>query len=103
FTTFEILPPNNFKLDQNYPNPFNPSTNIPFDITVDSRVSIVIYNMSGQKVLEPIRETDFNAGTYNQNIDLTGLASGVYIYRVITEPQSEGTKHIESKKMTFIK
>ncbi|HKK45353.1 MAG TPA: T9SS type A sorting domain-containing protein, partial [Balneolaceae bacterium] len=104
FTTFQILPPDNFTIDQNYPNPFNPSTNIPFDVSVDSRIWLVIYNMAGQKVLEPIRDQQFNAGTYNQNIDLTGLASGVYIYRVIAEPQSgSGNKHIESKKMTYIK
>lgn len=104
FTTFQILPPNTFAMQQNYPNPFNPSTNIPFDLSVDSKVSMVIYNMAGQKVLQPLREKSFNAGTYNQNIDLSGLASGIYIYRVIAEPQSNnGDKHVESKKMTFIK
>jgi len=103
-TSFQILPPEAFKMQQNYPNPFNPSTTIPFDLTVDSKVSLAIYDMSGRRVLQPLLDVPFNAGTYNQKIDLSGLASGVYIYRVVTKPQSgNGSTHIKSKKMTFIK
>lgn len=57
--------------------------------------------MNGQKVLEPIWQTDYNAGTYNENIDLSGLASGVYIYRLISE--SGNQTYMDSRKMTLIK
>jgi len=103
-TTFQILPPDDFTIQQNYPNPFNPSTTIPFDLSVDSRISIMIYNMAGKRVLQPVRNEKFNAGSYNQSVDLSGLASGVYIYQVIAAPQSgNGKKHVASQKMTFVK
>lgn len=101
--SFEILPPNDFLVKQNYPNPFNPTTTIPFDIPVDSRITLTIYNMSGQKVLEPIRNANYNAGAYTENIDLSGLSSGIYIYRIISRANSGGDTFIKSKKMTFIK
>lgn len=103
-TSFQIVPPETFTMKQNYPNPFNPSTNIPFDLSVDSNVYLAIYDMSGRRVLQPLRDVPFNAGTYNQKVDLSGLASGVYIYRLIAKPQSgNGSTHIKSKKLTFIK
>jgi len=98
---FTLLPPNNFAIQPNYPNPFRTSTNLPFDVPSLSRVTIAIYNMNGQKVLEPIRQQRYNAGSYNQKVDLARLASGVYIYRVIAVTNDD--VHIESDKMALIK
>lgn len=104
FTSFTILPPNNFALNPNYPNPFYPTTTIPFDLPVESRVTLGIYDIIGQRVLQPLRQTEFNAGTYNRVIDFSGLASGIYIYRVVAESQGgNGQTFIKSRKMTFIK
>ncbi|MCL4540058.1 MAG: Ig-like domain-containing protein [Bacteroidetes bacterium] len=41
--------PTDFALDQNFPNPFNPSTKIRFTIPSTSEVTIVVYNVLGQK------------------------------------------------------
>ena len=101
FTNFTVLPPNTFSTSPNYPNPFNGSTTIPFDLPSEGTVTLAVYNMNGQKVLEPIWQTDYNAGTYNENIDLSGLASGVYIYRLISE--SGNQTYMDSRKMTLIK
>jgi hypothetical protein len=46
----EGLIPTAFKLYQNYPNPFNPTTIIPYDIPVSSKVTLKIYNILGQEV-----------------------------------------------------
>ncbi|SMO91138.1 T9SS type A sorting domain-containing protein [Fodinibius sediminis] len=99
--TFTVLPPNSFALKQNYPNPFRSTTNIPFDVSEDSEVSLTIYSINGQKVTEPLRNQSFNAGSYDEEIDLSGLASGVYIYRLVAK-SGLGTK-MTSKKMTLIK
>lgn len=98
---FTLLPPNNFGIQPNYPNPFRTSTNLPFDVPSDSRVTIAIYNMSGQKILEPVYQERYNAGSYNKEVDLSRFASGVYIYRVVAVTSNE--THIESDKMTLIK
>lgn len=103
-TSFSVLPPNDFALQQNYPNPFNPTTTIPIDLAVESRVTLAIYDMLGQKVLEPVFEDEFIAGTFNTTIDLSNLASGVYIYRVVATPiGGNGETFVETKKMTLIK
>ncbi|NIT57081.1 MAG: T9SS type A sorting domain-containing protein [Aliifodinibius sp.] len=50
----EILDPNptisanKYRLFQNFPNPFNPSTTIRYYIPLRQRVSLLIYNVSGQ-------------------------------------------------------
>ncbi|HEX6981760.1 MAG TPA: T9SS type A sorting domain-containing protein [Balneolaceae bacterium] len=101
---FTILPPLDFQVTQNFPNPFSSTTTIPFDLPVDSRVTLAIYDITGKRVLRPLWEFEFNAGTYNQQIDFTGLASGIYIYRIVAEPQGgNGQTFIKSKKLTYIK
>lgn len=99
--TFTVLPPTRFALNQNYPNPFRGATNIPFDVSEDSEVSLAIYSINGQEVIEPLRSRSFNAGSYDEEIDLSHLASGVYIYRLVA--QSENRTQMDSKKMTLIK
>ncbi len=102
--TFTIIPPTDFAIKQNYPNPFNSSTRIPFDVPSDSWVTIQVFNVNGQKVREPIRVEQFNAGTYDTPVDMSGLASGIYIYRVVVREQSNnGELFMDSHKMTFVK
>lgn len=99
--TLMVLPPNSFALNQNYPNPFRGTTNIPFDVSEDSEVSLAIYSINGQKVTEPLRDQSFNAGSYDEEIDLSNLASGIYVYRLIAKSGSQ--TQMESKKMTLVK
>ncbi|MBS1517223.1 MAG: right-handed parallel beta-helix repeat-containing protein, partial [Bacteroidetes bacterium] len=42
--------PEVYYLSQNYPNPFNPSTKISFDLPVDSKVKLIVYDMLGREV-----------------------------------------------------
>ena len=42
--------PKEFQLTQNYPNPFNPATQIEFGVPKESRVTLEVYNLLGQKV-----------------------------------------------------
>ena len=88
--------PDKFKLYQNYPNPFNPSTNIKFDIPVRSNVTLVVYNMAGQTVIQLVNEK-LQAGTYSVNWDAGNNASGVYFYKLET---SEFTL---TKKLALLK
>ncbi|MDZ7690627.1 MAG: T9SS type A sorting domain-containing protein [Balneolaceae bacterium] len=102
-TSFRILPPEAFEVLPNYPNPFNPTTTIPFDLPVESGIILQVYDMSGRKVLEPVRRV-FQPNSYNLQVDMGGLASGVYFYRVVAIPQDgSGEPNIKSGKMTLIK
>ncbi|CUU09373.1 FlgD Ig-like domain-containing protein, partial [Candidatus Kryptonium thompsonii] len=42
--------PSNFKLEQNYPNPFNPITTIKFTIPKETRVQILVFDITGRLV-----------------------------------------------------
>lgn len=88
--------PAKFNLSQNYPNPFNPSTNIEFDIAVQSKVQLVLYNLIGDEVSTLINQ-EMNPGSYSIHWNASQLPSGVYFYRLST-PNFSATK-----KMMLIK
>ena len=70
-----------FVLDQNYPNPFNPSTTIRYELPKASLVRLSVYDILGREVRILVNERE-NAGSYRVTCDATGLASGVYFYRL---------------------
>ena len=52
----EVTIPKNFNLAQNYPNPFNPSTKINYQLPVDSRVTLELFDITGKRVAELVNE-----------------------------------------------
>lgn len=88
--------PKEFLLYDNYPNPFNPVTKIQFDMPVDSKVELKIYDITGKEVRSLINEYR-QAGHYTVSFDGTDLSSGVFIYRL------RSGEFVKSKKMFLIK
>ncbi|MGD8781217.1 MAG: T9SS type A sorting domain-containing protein [Ignavibacteria bacterium] len=41
---------------QNYPNPFNPETIISYNLSSDSEVELVVYNILGKRIAELVKE-----------------------------------------------
>ena len=85
-----------FSLSQNYPNPFNPSTTINYSIPNASRVTLTVYDVTGRQVATLVDEVK-EAGKYSHNFNASGLASGVYYYKVVAG------KFTESRKMLLVK
>lgn len=78
--------PAEFALKQNYPNPFNPSTTIKYQIPEKCHVSLVIYNMQGQRI-RTLLDTESDPGSFSVNWDGRNdlgdlVSSGSYIYRL---------------------
>ena len=73
--------PREFALDQNYPNPFNPTTVIRYGLPQRSPVKLEVYNMLGQRVAT-LENGERESGYHEVRFDGTGLASGVYVYRL---------------------
>ncbi len=78
-----------FTLSRNYPNPFNPGTRIEFQVPEQSRVQLSVFDILGRPV-KTLVDAVFPAsvgtpyfvlwdGTDNSG---TGVASGVYFYRM---------------------
>jgi len=94
--------PGRFGLDQNYPNPFNPKTNIGFRVSGlgSSWVKLGVYDMLGREVALLVDESK-PAGEYRVAFDGSGLASGIYHYRLTT---SDGAgQFVDTKSMILIK
>jgi hypothetical protein len=93
--------PATYQLANNYPNPFNPSTNIQYALSQSGQISLVIYNLLGQKVRSLVNSF-VSAGYYEVTWDGRdengqSVQSGVYIFRLQT-----GTTALV-KKMMLIK
>ena len=67
--------PKDFSLKQNYPNPFNPSTNIKYQITKYSFVTLAVYNVLGEEVSKLVNENQ-TPGTYEVNFNAVNFPSG---------------------------
>ncbi|PJA96806.1 MAG: hypothetical protein CO129_04565 [Ignavibacteriales bacterium CG_4_9_14_3_um_filter_34_10] len=80
-----------------YPNPFNPTTTISFVLPKASRVNLVVYDITGQKVAELIDNEFMESGNHKLSFNGSDLASGIYISVL----QAEGMQIV--KKMQLIK
>ncbi len=80
-TTAEAPLTHTFSLRQNYPNPFNPATVIGFDLAVGSCLRLVIVDILGRDLLT-VADGYHSAGSHRVTVNGTGLASGVYFYRL---------------------
>ena len=103
-TETEIALPKNYELNQNFPNPFNPSTKINYQIPVDAKVILEVYNIAGQKVSELVNQ-DQSAGYYSVDFRSSSvkLSSGVYIYRIVASNKATGINFSSTKKMLLLK
>jgi hypothetical protein len=93
----DATPVNDFTLQQNYPNPFNPTTTISYSLPAASFVTLNVYDVLGKEIRTLVNEKQ-TEGTYTVNFDATGLASGVYYYRL-----SAGDRVVETKKMVLMR
>ena len=92
--------PQKFSLAQNYPNPFNPETRIRFYLPQKAFVTLKIYNLLGQEI-KTIARGQMNKGRHSYRFDGSGLASGMYIYRITA---FDAKNHFsQSRKMILLK
>jgi len=78
--------PTETRIIGNYPNPFNPSTTIRYALSVDSPVSVRVYNMLGQEVATLVdgfqKAGEQSVVWHGVNNFGQSVASGLYVYRV---------------------
>ncbi|HMK39015.1 MAG TPA: CHRD domain-containing protein [Bacteroidota bacterium] len=89
--------PGQFHLDQNFPNPFNPATVIGFQISKSSQVSLIVYNILGERVVTLVDGVKA-PGAYQVKFDASRLSSGVYFYRLTADGAL-----LETRKMMLLR
>jgi hypothetical protein len=73
--------PTSYRLEQNFPNPFNPSTEIRFTLSEGGPTDLRVFNLLGQQIADLVNGYR-PAGAYSVVFNASGLASGVYFYRL---------------------
>ena len=96
-----LMRPQTFGLLPNWPNPFNPETTLSYSLPEESRVSLEVYDMLGQKVRTLVNDTQA-AGSHEarwNGLDADGrpVASGTYLYRL------EAGRFAQTRKMTLVR
>jgi hypothetical protein len=77
----DAVNPSGFYLCRNFPNPFNPETAIRFSVAEPCRVVLKVFDVRGSEVSTPA-DGKYNAGEHEVRFDASGLAAGIYFYRV---------------------
>ena len=88
--------PSAFGLSQNFPNPFNPSTTFRYLLPAAGRVSLRIYDLFGQEVATLV-DGRVEAGTHEARWVPTGVASGIYVARLL------GDSFQQSRKLIYLR
>ena len=97
----QVAIPEEITLYPNFPNPFNPKTNIRIDLIKKSNISLDIFDISGQHIIN-LRNGLSDAGIYEiewdgKNINGIPLPTGIYFYTLSFENKKL------SHKMVFLK
>jgi len=79
-----------------YPNPFNPNTTIEYSVATFSKISINIYNLLGQEVVNLVNSTQ-TPGIHKVVWNANNIPSGVYFCRIDTK------NYFDIKKILFLK
>ena len=88
--------PSSTELQQNYPNPFNPVTNISYRLSESGFVTLKVFDNSGREVKTLVNEYR-EAGYYKAVFDGSGLASGIYFYKLSADNFNQ------TKKLSLVK
>ena len=73
-----------FKLNKNYPNPFNPTSTISWQLASAGHVQLTVFNVLGQKV-KTLLDKEQKAGNHSIIFNASGLAGGLYFYKLKTD------------------
>ena len=85
---------------QIYPNPFKETSAIKYTIPFDSKVSVIVYDLSGKPVTTLVNEYK-KAGLYTVNFNASGLSSGILYYKITAI--SKDQRFEQTNKMVLLR
>ncbi len=90
-TALENITSGDYSLAQNYPNPVCESTVISYTLGRTEKVTINIYNNTGQ-IVKSLVDAVKNAGKHEENFEKCNLPAGLYFYTLTTASGYTDTK-----------
>jgi hypothetical protein len=96
YASNESKSPESFQLFQNFPNPFNPVTTIQYNLQIQGKVELKIFDILGREIMTLVNDYQ-KPGKYSKSFNATNLPSGIYFYRLAEE------NHTAIKKMILLK
>jgi len=88
--------PASINLHQNFPNPARGTTEIPYDVPDVMRVRVELYDILGHHITTLVDRVH-RPGKFKVQFDTSRLASGTYIYKIVSGEQTQ------SKEMTVVR
>ena len=93
--------PKDFTLHQNYPNPFNPVTTINYDLSQQTYVNLMIYDILGREVVKLVSEempVGYKTIIWNSRNNYGDpVSAGIYFYQIQTKD------FVKTRKMVLLK
>jgi hypothetical protein len=80
-----------FSLEQNFPNPASGNTVIPYSVPVRAKVLISLFDVQGRVIKVLVNESK-EPGYYTHGLSTSGLARGIYYYRMQSDEFSATRK-----------
>lgn len=77
--------PDTYTLAHTFPNPFHDRTTIRYYLRLDGIVRLAVYDATGRRITQLVDAYQKAGQWYTAPFDATGLASGVYYYRIEVE------------------
>jgi hypothetical protein len=94
--------PDRFRVMQNYPNPFNNQTAIPYELPVRSSVTFEVHSVDGRMVRRFVKGVR-DPGSHVLRLDADGMASGLYLYRMVAVPEGGSPVTVRPGRMTLVR
>ncbi|MCK9312007.1 MAG: T9SS type A sorting domain-containing protein, partial [Bacteroidales bacterium] len=66
-----------------YPNPFSSSITIDYNVPVNGKVMVEIYNLYGQLIKRLVDENQSSAGKHSAEWNASNLADGLYLCKIV--------------------
>jgi hypothetical protein len=83
-------------ISNSYPNPFSAKANIRYQLTRPEDVTLKIFSSTGEEIITLVDKRQ-GSGFHLAEFDATGLANGVYYYRLQTEDHTETGRMVLAK------
>jgi hypothetical protein len=82
------------------PNPIISTANIKYELPLDAKVSIVLFDPQG-KAISTLVSADRKAGVYNHPLDASKLPAGIYYYRMTAIAGEQ--QFVQGQKLMIVK